>query len=304
MEETQKELFKQFVYDCYHFGKKLAKKTLFSNIKRIGYQRAYEKILSPVTDWTRFTEFFITNEFLKNNLKNGAKILDIGSPKLFSIWFAKNNNVTILSTDIWKYAAFEYYNFWQYIKNTTKSTVTFETADLLNLKYNQEFDQIFSISTIEHAFDYNWQNLISLNLTKALKKNGRIIITCPFGSKNLIQYKNNLGYSNVHLKGKYKNFFQRIIDKNEVDNFSKIAKKYNLILEKIYTINTKSNIPGLLIRRLPPHLMVLLGFLKPRLAIQNFYLKSALQVAENEKYEEKYKSDAFYSDIVMIFRKS
>lgn len=296
--------FISFVDDYYYFGKSLAKQVLKISIKKMGLLKAYSKIISPVTDWSRFAEFFLTSEILKKNLQDGDIILDIGSPKLFPIWFATKKYVKIVCTDIWKEASLEYSHFWDDIKNDHKSLLAFETADLLDLKYeNEKFDGIFSISTIEHAYDPNWKEIISENLSRVLKDGKIVVLTTPFGSKNVVQFKQNLGYTNVHLQEENKNFFMRIIDQNELDKFVKIAEKHSLFLEECYTVNISASKLSKIIRLLPVHLFVSLGFSYPHFAIRNYNVKRGSHIAENEKYEIHWKADINTSDIVLVFRK-
>lgn len=303
-ESFEKLSFKTFVYEYYYFGKKLAKQVLKKSIKRMGYQRAWTKVFSPVTDWSRFAEFFFTAQILNENLNDRDSVLDIGSPKLFPIWLSTKKNINIKCTDIWDYAVSEYSDFWNVIRSKHKSTLTFETADLLDLKYaDNEFDAIFSISTIEHALDDNWKDTIPKNLSRILKNNKIVVITTPFGSKNVIQYKDNLGWSNKYLEGINKNFFMRIINKQELDKFLKNAEKYGLYLEKLYTVNYSAGLFSKLIRHLPVHLFVLFGFLYPRFAVQNYNLKTGAHAAENENYDEIWKPNIITSDIILVLRK-
>ncbi len=296
--------FASFVNEYYDFGKSLAKRVLKTSMKKMGLLKAYSKVISPVTDWSRFAEFFLTSEILKKNLQDGDTILDIGSPKLFPIWFATKKYVKIICTDIWKEASLEYLHFWDDIKNNYDSKLTFETADLLDLKYdNEKFDGIFSISTIEHAYDPNWKETVSENLSRVLKNNKIVVITTPFGSKNITQFKENLGYTNVHLQGENSSFFMRIIDQNELNEFVKTAERYSLFLEEYYTVNISASTFSKIIRLFPVHLFVSLGFLYPYFAIQNYNMKKGFHIAENEKYEKHWKADINTSDIVLVFRK-
>lgn len=304
LENFEKQAFKRFVYEYFHFGRQLAKAVLKKNIEKLGYQRAYTKMFSPVTDWSRFAEFFCTSEILIENVKDGDSILDIGSPKLFPIWLSTKKNLQIRCTDIFDYAVSEYSYFWDFLKTKQKSILIFETADLLDLRYNDnEFDAIFSISTIEHALDDNWKSTISKNLSRVLKNGKIVIITTPFGSKSVVQYKKKIGWSNKYLDSTNRNFFMRVINEEDLNEFIKIAEKYDLHLEKLFTINYSANVFSKLIRRLPVHLFVLFGFLYPRFAVQNYGIKIGAHPAECEKYDKMWKSDIITSDIVIVFRK-
>jgi|TARA_B110000495_G_C23001284_1_gene590960 ubiquinone/menaquinone biosynthesis C-methylase UbiE len=303
MDNFSEKKFKLFVFEYYDFGKKLAKKALKSNIKTMGIQKAYSKVFNPVTDWSRFSEFFITSEILKKNLHDGDKVLDIGSPKLFSIWLSKIKKIKIICTDIWKPAVLEYKNFWGEMESNNESTITFEKADLLNLKYkDNEFDVVFSISTIEHAYDKDWKKTIPKNIGRVLKNNKIAIITTPYGSKSINQYKDHAEYS-IKNSNEQNNFFMRIINKQDIDEFIKNAEECGLYLEETYSLNISASRLSVIIRRLPVHLNVLIGFLKPKLAINNFKIKKGIHIADNEKYEKKWSSDMITSDIVLVLRK-
>ena len=295
--------FNQFIKQYYSFGKNLGKKCLKTSKKKLGLKRAYAKVFSPITDWSRFSEFFVVYQILDKNLSEGEKILDLGSPKLFSIWLSTKKRLNIVSTDIWDFAVSEYSHFWEEIQNRTDSKMIFEQADLLNLKYkDQEFDGIFSISTIEHAYDENWMEIISKNFSRVLK-NGKIaVISTPFGTKSVIQCKSHVEYS-PSLAKDHNNFFMRIINRNDLDKFINTAEKEGLNLEESYTVNLRTNKLGILIRRLPISFQVILGFLKPKIAIQNFSLNKDIHTAENERYDELWSPDLIHSDIVLVFRK-
>lgn len=304
MRNFSQNSFNKFVKEYHSFGKKMGQSTLRESIQKLGFQRGFSKILNPVTDWSRFSEFFITYEILLANLTSGDRVLDIGSPKLFSIWLATQMKLNITATDIWDFAANEYSHFWDHVKKKCQSQISFETADALKLHYNVgEFDGLFSISTIEHAYHNDWKNIISKNIAKVLKRNKIAVITTPFGSKNIFQYKDHAEYS-PYLAEKNRNFFMRIIDENECNEFIKISNQNGLTLENAYTINKYTNSIGNFIRILPVHLNVLLGFLKPHMAIQSFNVTEGIHYATNEQYDEKWKSNMVTSDIVLLFRKT
>lgn len=295
--------FDKFVKQYYSFGKELGKKCFKDSKKKLGTKRAYAKIYNPVTDWSRFSEFFLVSKILEKNLNDGDKILDLGSPKLFSIWLCTKKRLNLIATDIWDFAVSEYSHFWKEIQNSTNSKISFEQADLLNLQYNdQEFDGIFSVSTIEHAYDENWMKTISSNFSRVLKNDKIVVISTPFGTKSISQYKGHVEYS-PSLAKEHDNFFMRIINEQDLKEFIQIAQNYGLFLEESYTVNMKANKLGLLIRCFPSAIRVILGFLKPSLAIQNFSLKKGIHIAENEKYDKLWFPDQVHSDIILVFRK-
>lgn len=57
--------------------------------------------------------------------------------------------------------------------------VSFFTEDLLNLTFTDHFNSIVSFETLEHFDELNLRKLLSI-FSKALKKNGRLILSTPY----------------------------------------------------------------------------------------------------------------------------
>jgi len=211
------------------FGFKLGKKLLYK------FKFSPRLLLNPVSI-VRYFEFDFVNSSL--NFQNGNKILDVSSPYLFGFYASSNYqleynyvnpdkkdlaNVNSLST-----------------KMIFKDKYITKLMDALNLTYpDNYFDRVISISVIEHINDEG-DSLAIKEIWRVLKTNGLFSFTVPAKKEFETEYRNKDEYNLNPEKKSEKYFFQRIYDKQKIEErlLSSISN-YEIIQQKIFGAKEK-----------------------------------------------------------------
>lgn len=249
---------------------------------------AIKRIILPVNYW-RVTIFqLVANHIMvsKELNKKDVKILDIGSPKLLSLYLGSRLNGTIYATDLCDEAIF---SEWQkhYRNSSNKHNVIFEYANARELQYpDQYFDLVYSISVIHMITPAEDGDVLAINeIQKKIRPGGSFIIEIPFRKKYTVNYA-------------------------ERNNFEEKFEGQPLFKERQYDIESlktriEKNIKGKLIEqvficeklpfddvwnRLPSVITTLLAFVEPWIDAFN------LIKATKESHFRKVKS------VVMIFK--
>ena len=152
---------------------------------------AIKRIILPVNYW-RVTVFqLVANHIMmsRDMSRKDAKILDIGSPKLLSLYLGSNLNGSIYATDLCDKAIF---TEWQkYYRNASnRDNVIFEYANARELQYpNQYFDLIYSISVIHMITPAEDGDVLAINeIQKKIRPGGAFIIEMPFRENYTVNY--------------------------------------------------------------------------------------------------------------------
>lgn len=192
--------------DYYFFGVMLGIRTLL----RGGVTLGLKTTLSPIGYW-RCVE--IPWALAALSPSRGKTILDIGSPKLPSIFIAKKQHAIVYATDIWNYFITTYTFFSElsgitvsqgFDSKNSSSQIIFEIQDGRNLSYPDcSFDKVYSISVLEHIAEDGDQATM-LEIARVLKPGGKAIVTVPFAPK----------YENVYVKRDV--FGRKVGDKKEL----------------------------------------------------------------------------------------
>jgi SAM-dependent methyltransferase len=169
---------------------------------------ALRHLIQPVSYW-RSTEYGLTMRY--GDFKASDRVLDIGSPKLLSLYLAKTLGADIYSTDIDGYFMPEYRQL-RDIEGLSPERFHVETQDGRNLTYpDNYFDKVYSISVIEHIPDHGDSECMR-EIGRVLKPGGRAMLTVPFGSVSQDQYRSGSSFywSSVSTKSTDDSvFFQR-----------------------------------------------------------------------------------------------
>ena len=196
-------------------------------------------LITPIRYW-RAVETPLVLEFLSP--KKDQKILDIGSPKLLSLYIAKKFKAKIISSDIHNYFT-NYCIDFSKVLGTNKNYHT-KIIDARKIKLNNNsLDKVYSLSVFEHI-PGNGDIRAVKEVRRILKKEGILILTLPFGAKFQIEFRNpkNFYYSLDNSKqNKKKVFYQRIYDEKEL--LRRIIKPSNMkVISKTY-VTQKFNLP-------------------------------------------------------------
>ena len=131
--------------------------------------KEYRWIKDSLNQWSRIYEYPYCFEALKNNISDGAHVLDAGSGITFFPFFLDSfYKMTCIDQD-------DYSNIYNQINDKQKTSVNFKTSDLQNISFPDEtFDAIYCISVLEHTEDYD---KILNEFHRILKPSGIMVIT-------------------------------------------------------------------------------------------------------------------------------
>ena len=125
-----------------------------------------------------------------------------------------------------------------------KADYVAQQMDALNLAYTDNyFDRVFSISVIEHIGD-NGDSEVMKEIWRVLKPGGLFIFTVPVKKIYEIEYRDKDEYNLNPDKKFAEYFFQRIYDKQKIDErlLSSIGN-YEIIQKKVFGVDEKGFYP-------------------------------------------------------------
>ena len=141
-----------------------------------------ERLGRPV-DYLRLREFpWVANAL---DVPDGARILDIGSPKYFGLHLARHRKVEVVLTDIRDYFIADYELMAQ-APPRPKGRIVCAAEDGTRLSYaDNSFDAVYSISVIEHIPGDG--DIAALReMERVVRPGGIIAITVPHHAKTFI----------------------------------------------------------------------------------------------------------------------
>jgi len=142
-------------------------------------RQAIARIVNPLS-YPRYMEYRIVQELL-GNMDRGA-VLDIGSPKLPILLFAKHCRSEIFATDIRDYFIGPTAHLLRRTGSGARLGVDLhlETQDARSLSYaDAAFEHIFSVSVLEHIPD-DGDTVAIREIARVLRPGGSAAITVPF----------------------------------------------------------------------------------------------------------------------------
>jgi len=123
----------------------------------------------------------------------GQKVLDVGSPKLLSLYLAEVVGAEVWATDIEPY-------FLQKLATAREARgipaarLHLDRQDGRSLGYaDATFDRVYSISVLEHIPDEGDGACVK-ELARVLKPGGRVVITVPFWPTSRDEYRHGGGF--------------------------------------------------------------------------------------------------------------
>ena len=207
------------------FGLNLGLRLLFSG----NWIYALRYLLIPVNYWRALEYRIVWNEA---GIQHGDRVLDIGSPKLMSLYLAKSLGIHVHATDIEDYFI-EEYEVLRRVMRVSSETYHLEVEDGRKLRFDDEvFDKIYSISVLEHVPD-DGDSACAHEMGRVLAPGGRCVITVPFSERSRDEYKKGgfywTGSSRPGEDGSI--FYQRRY--SEPDLFNRIIRPSGLKLIKL-----------------------------------------------------------------------
>lgn len=192
-----------------------------------------KQIVAPILYW-RFPEFSECLSHIDSITIKPLKILDIGSPKLLSLFLAIKGNHEVYATDLQDKEIFrrykQHFDDWGLSKNVPGEYIV-EFQDARSLKYADDtFDIVFSLEVLGHIPD-NGDTIAMREIQRVLKKGGIAIIAVPYANKanDLFVYHDVYGR---RFEGK-PIFFLRQYDKHSVQKRLVSPSRMTLLKETI-----------------------------------------------------------------------
>jgi SAM-dependent methyltransferase len=291
----------------YHFGLALGCRNLFWNGFQLGPKKTIGKILQPINSYTRFPEYAFLGCHVEQHLRqlpSGARpqILDVGSPKCFSLYLAFHYDVDLHLTDIDEPTVEEAEILWNAVRTRAKGRAVFSVQDARASQFpSEEFDIVFSMSVIEHVEGPTGDSASMREMSRVLKPGGLLLVTVPFGPKYTEQER--LGFRGAaRVTGNQSRyFFQRI--------YTPVAAEERIIkavpdatLRQAVSVWRKSNVVSKLYQRLGTSVHGLLGCFNPLLSTALNRSHPGIFPGPGE-YGELHSPRDVYGDLMLAWKK-
>lgn len=164
----------------YSYGVQLGMQLMLNGQIKKGLQYT----LNPVNYW-RTLEY--RHVFDLAGFQEGDRVLDIGSPKLLSLYLADRLKARVTSTDIHDYFIPDFRLF-QRLKQIPSERLRMREEDGRALSFpGASFDKVYSISVVEHIPDDGDSRCVK-EIKRVLAPGGRCLITVPFSPKSRVDY--------------------------------------------------------------------------------------------------------------------
>ncbi len=160
--------------DVYRFAYGLALKSFGA-----GHTKdALRMLIEPCNYWRNVEVPAVLNELA---VRPGERVLDVGSPKLPSLYLSYRTGAEIFATDLFPYFFDEYSHYLQRLgPPPIGAGYRMEAQDARALPYpDDHFDKVYAISVVEHIDDQG-DSLAMREMARVLKPGGLCSLTVPF----------------------------------------------------------------------------------------------------------------------------
>lgn len=226
------------------------------------FNHSIRHLLVPVPYW-RLVEFRLVRD--AGNFQRTDRILDIGSPKLLSIYLAKTLGANVYATDIDDYFVPEYSRL-RSMEKLPPDKFHVEVQDGCHLTYQDDFfSKVFSVSVLEHI-PGDGDSACAKEIGRVLAPGGRCMITVPFSptSRNIYKKANQIYWvKSGESGGDEPAFFQRRY--SESDLYDRLICPSGLRLKQLLFVGERGlqHSSKELFEYLPFYGMVLTGLAHP-----------------------------------------
>ncbi|HKW73006.1 MAG TPA: class I SAM-dependent methyltransferase [Candidatus Dormibacteraeota bacterium] len=213
-------------------------------------KRGLRYLVEPVPYW-RSLEFRLVWEH--GDFRRGDRVLDVGSPKPFSLYLARSAGAIVDATDIEDYFIDEF-TFARDAVRVSAERMTLRVEDGRRLSYaSGQFDKVYSVSVLEHIPQHG-DSECARELGRVLAPGGSCLITVPFwpNSKDVYR-KPDFYWSDVSgpAQGELA-FFQRRysaedLQKRLIEPSGLVAEKVLFVGERVMT-NTEAEVGSIMPR--------------------------------------------------------
>ena len=166
-------------WDVYRFGLLAGARTL-----PVAPRHAFKRLVLPV-EYIRCSEFRYVLEHL--DVTADHRVLDVGSPKLLSLFLASRVGANIWATDLVDDFFLPYAAYAASILGPEQKRYVIETQDARTLTYRDEsFDRVFSVSVVEHIPDDGDARAMR-EIARVLKPGGIACLTVPWSDSGYLE---------------------------------------------------------------------------------------------------------------------
>lgn len=165
--------------DVYRFGLGVGLRTL-----PVAPREAIKRLILPV-EYVRCVE----NRYVLKHLEatRDHVVLDVGSPKLLSLFLAARVGAQVYATDVMDYFIPEAGAYAKSVLGADGARYRMEIQDARALTYPDDtFDRVFSISVIEHIPD-DGDGLAVREIARVLKPGGLFCFTVPWSDRGYLE---------------------------------------------------------------------------------------------------------------------
>jgi SAM-dependent methyltransferase len=154
-------------------------------LRRRRPRRALRYAVVPVNYW-RSVEYRLALE--EGRFAPGDRVLDVGSPKLLSLWIADRLRAEVVATDIESYFI-EEYDLLRSARRVPAERLRLAVEDGRRLSFDDaSFDRVYSLSVLEHIPDAGDSECVR-ELARVLAPGGRCVITVPFWPTSRVDWR-------------------------------------------------------------------------------------------------------------------
>jgi SAM-dependent methyltransferase len=151
--------------------------------RRLG--RALRYVVVPVNYW-RSQEYRLALQ--EGRFAPGERVLDVGSPKLLSLWVADRIGAEVVATDIEPYFM-EEYELLRRARRVPAERLRLAVEDGRRLSFGDaSFDKVYSLSVLEHIPDGGDSECVR-ELARVLAPGGRCVLTVPFWPTSRVDWR-------------------------------------------------------------------------------------------------------------------
>jgi SAM-dependent methyltransferase len=148
-------------------------------------RRALRYAVVPVNYW-RSVEYRLALE--EGGFAAGDRVLDVGSPKLLSLWIADRLRAEVVATDIESYFM-EEYELLRSARRVPAERLRLAVEDGRRLSFDDaSFDKVYSLSVLEHIPDSGDGECVR-ELARVLAPGGRCVLTVPFWPTSRVDWR-------------------------------------------------------------------------------------------------------------------
>ncbi len=216
----------RFNWPIYRFALTLGLTSIIEKHFTIGAKQ----LLAPVLYW-RFPEFSECLSAIDAVDAKSLKILDIGSPKLLSLFLALKRNHTVFATDLQDHEIFnrykQHFEDWQALRGSPGEYIV-EFQDARSLQYEDDtFDVVFSLEVLGHIPAEGDMSAMQ-EIERVLKKGGVAVIAVPYANKAEDIFVKNDVYDRQYEGEPV--FYLRQFDEQSLQD--RLVMTSNMVLEK------------------------------------------------------------------------